>query len=130
MIVGIGTDIVQIPRIARLLKLYDQLFIKKILSSCEIQQLTSIDKELYSNYIAKRFAAKEAVSKAFGSGIGRGINFTDISVLNDELGKPFVKISSLTDSDPLNNFQIYISLADDYPVAIAFVLISTNRLPL
>lgn len=126
MIIGIGTDIVQIPRIARLLKLYGQLFINKILSTCEIQQLTSVNKELYSHYLAKRFAAKEAIAKAFGHGIGYGLNLKDISILNDNLGKPFVKISSPLAPDTFNNLEVYISLSDDYPIAIAFALVSTK----
>lgn len=82
MLVGIGTDIVQIPRIEKILHLYPELFSKRILALKELRQL------------AKRFAAKEAVSKAFGVGIGQGINFKDIIILNDDLGKPLVNINS------------------------------------
>lgn len=120
MIIGVGTDIVQIPRIERLLNLYQQRFIKKILSQSEIQKLTSLNKELHSNFLAKRFAAKEAFSKAIGSGIGRGLSFKDISILNDDLGRPFVEISS----NKFNHLLIHLSISDDYPIAMAFVVIS------
>lgn len=124
MIVGIGTDIVQIPRIERLLKLYGQHFINKILAQEEIQKLAFLHNKLYSNFLAKRFAAKEAVGKAFGIGIGDDFSFKDIAVLNDDLGKPFVKISPRGNPHKFQQFQIHLSISDDYPVAIAFVVIS------
>lgn len=120
MIIGIGTDVVQIPRIERLLNLYQQRFIERILSPSEIQKLNISNKESFGNFLAKRFAAKEAFSKAIGSGIGRGLSFKDISVLNDDLGRPFIEISS----NKFNHLLIHLSISDDYPIAMAFVVIS------
>lgn len=120
VIIGIGTDVVQIPRIERLLNLYQQRFIERILSPSEIQKLNISNKESFGNFLAKRFAAKEAFSKAIGSGIGRGLSFKDISVLNDDLGRPFIEISS----NKFNHLLIHLSISDDYPIAMAFVVIS------
>ena len=122
MIIGIGTDIVQIPRIEKILKLYPKHFAKKILAEKELQKFALLDEENHAAFLAKRFAAKEAVSKAFGVGIGQGINLKDIAILNDELGKPIVEIdSSYTKKLPF--FNINLSLSDDYPICIAFVVV-------
>ena len=82
-----------------------------------------------SPFYAKRFAAKEALSKALGTGIRKGINFKDIEILNDVLGKPFIKLKGST-ANFLNKkvnrkkYQIYLSLSDDKPWAQATVIIS------
>ncbi|MCC8417852.1 MAG: holo-ACP synthase [Rickettsia endosymbiont of Bryobia graminum] len=128
MIIGVGTDIVQILRIERLLNLYQQRFIERILSQPEIQKLSSLNKESYSNFLAKRFAAKEAISKATGRGIGRDFSFKDISILNDELGRPFVKISLYNDYKKFDGLQIHLSISDDYPLALAFAVITQKSL--
>lgn len=122
MIIGVGTDIVQIPRIEKIIELYLEFFPKKILTTEEFEKFALLKKEDHAAFLAKRFAAKEAISKAFGVGIGRGINFKDISVLNDSLGKPIVKINS-NYTQELSSFNIHLSLSDDYPVCIAFVVI-------
>ncbi|WP_341756956.1 MULTISPECIES: holo-ACP synthase [unclassified Candidatus Tisiphia] len=129
MIISIGTDIVQIPRIERILNLYGQCFIDRILSKKEVQKLTSISKDQHGCFLAKRFAAKEAVSKALGVGIGRNLQFKDISILNDDLGKPFV-LGCYPEN--LNKFgrnleqvKVHLSISDDYPIAIAFVIVTS-----
>ena len=122
MIIGVGTDIVQIPRIEKILHLYLELFAKKILTSKELAQLSLLDKTGYAVFLAKRFAAKEAISKAFGVGIGQGINFKDIIILNNDLGKPIVEVSS-NYTNKLSPFNIHLSLSDDYPVCVAFAVI-------
>jgi holo-[acyl-carrier protein] synthase len=121
MIIGIGTDVVQIPRIERLLRLYEERFVRRLLSEVEIHKMSLLGKSQYSNFLAKRFAAKEAVSKALGTGIGPFLAFQDISILNDSLGKPFVSICP-TKYQQLN---IHLSISDDYPVSIAFAVITT-----
>lgn len=124
MIVGIGTDVVQIPRIERLLKLYQGRFVRRLLSEAEVNKMMLLGESQHSNFLAKRFAAKEAVSKALGTGIGRSVSFQDISILNDSLGKPLVDISC----NLLNEHQqvkIHLSISDDYPISIAFAVITT-----
>lgn len=122
MIIGVGTDIVQIPRIEKIIKLYPEIFPKRILNTEELKKFALLNKESHAAFLAKRFAAKEAISKAFGVGIGRGINFKDITLLNDELGKPIVKIASVY-TQKLPPFNIHLSLSDDYPICVAFVVI-------
>ncbi|AAU04033.1 holo-ACP synthase [Rickettsia typhi] len=125
MLIGVGTDIVQIPRIEKILNLYQELFAKKILTSQELKQFTLLDKPNHATFLAKRFAAKEAVSKAFGVGIGQGINFKNITIINDNLGKPVVEVSSHY-TNKLIPFHIHLSLSDDYPICIAFAIVESN----
>ena len=126
MIIGIGTDIVQIKRIEKVFAKYGHVFKRRILSRPEIEKFDSLPPHKYINFLAKRFAAKEAVSKAFGTGISEKLAFKDIAIHNDDSGKPNVYVapeklkSLMQDSD----LQINLSIADDYPVAIAFSVIS------
>lgn len=115
-ILGIGTDVVQIPRIEAIFNKYGQKFVAKILSSAE-QESGNIT----SSYLAKRFAGKEAVAKALGFGIGKSLRFNEISIINNIYGKPEVVI---TKYDIMKDIKIDISLSDDYPIALAFVIIS------
>ena len=81
------------------------------------------------NLFAKRFAAKEAFSKAFGTGISKGLNFNEIIILNQKNGKPFIKLIDQTKRNVEKKFKnkkyrISLSLTDDDNLAIAFVTIS------
>ena len=87
-IFGIGTDIVDITRIKRCIKnksLINRLFNKNEISRCKKIRNSP-------NCFAKRYAAKEAFSKALGTGISKGINFNEIVILNEKNGKPFIKL--------------------------------------
>ena len=123
MIVGIGTDIVNIERIGSIFDKYGDAFLKKNFHHLEIQKhsLLSGDKKL--PYLAKRFAAKEAIAKAFGQGIGSMIAFCDIAIINNDFGTPQVIISFKKIPD-IAKYDIQISLSDDHPFAVAFVVIS------
>lgn len=125
MIKGIGCDVVNIKRIERLIFKYGNNFLERILSDDEILRYKSLGDSisLKSRYVAKRFAAKESVSKAIGSGIGR-LAFKEISITNDSLGKPEVNFLNKEVADLYKNFYINISLSDDEPVALAFTIIS------
>jgi holo-[acyl-carrier protein] synthase len=123
MIVGVGTDVVQIDRIEKLFAKYGEAFLGKNFHSKEIECFRAFKNEKGIAYLAKRFAGKEAVAKAFGKGVGDGLAFKDIAILNDELGAPYVDFST----SAIQNFsdkKIHISLSDDYPIAVAFVVIS------
>lgn len=123
MIIGIGTDIVQIHRIERLLGKYENRFVHRILHLQEIEKYSILSQAKKASYVAKRFAGKESVAKAFGTGIIGTLQFNSIAILNDKHGKPFVNIdniSKITD----NKYTIHISLSDDYPIASSFVIIS------
>lgn len=122
-IMGIGTDVVQIPRIEKLYKKFGDNFLYKNYHELEIKEFFKLNIEKRCSFLAKRFAAKEAISKAFGIGIGTKINFKDIAIENNALGAPFVKIFGHL-IDDLNSYSIHISLSDDYPIAIAFAVVS------
>ena len=123
-IFGIGTDIVSVNRIKKLLK--GKLFLNRIFCKEEINKC-SILINSYNCY-AKRFAAKEAFSKALGTGISNGINFNEIIVMNEKNGKPFIKVKGKTMQIIKKRFKkkpkIFLSLSDEKKYAVAFVTIS------
>ena len=128
-IFGIGTDIVNIKRLEKSIRKNTKSFKNKIFSKDEI--LYCDKKSNPYPFYAKRFAAKEALSKALGTGIRKGINFRDIEVLNDNYGKPSIRLKGST-GDFLKKkiktkkYYIYLSLSDDVPWAQATVIISYN----
>ena len=91
-ILGNGVDIVDNSRIKRSIKNIN--FIKRIYSLHEISASKKIKNK--ANFFAKRFAAKEALSKALGTGIRKGINFKNIEISNDKYGKPSIKLKGTT----------------------------------
>ena len=124
-IYGIGTDIVSIDRIKNSLKNKD--FINRIFNEKEILKCKKINKSI--NCYAKRFAAKEAFSKALGTGISNGINFNEIIILNKKTGKPYISVIGQTKKTLKKKFKnknskISLSLSDEKKYAVAFVTIS------
>ena len=124
-IFGIGTDIIQVDRIKKNLK--KKGFINRIFSKKEIAKCKKISNS--SNCFAKRFAAKEAFSKALGTGISRGINFNEILILNKKSGKPYISLIGQTkkifNSKVKNKkTKIALSVSDEKKYAVAFVTIS------
>ena len=124
-IFGIGTDIVSVDRIKNSLK--NRNFIKRIFNEKEILKCNKIKNKI--NCYAKRYAAKEAFSKALGTGISNGIKFNEIVVLNKKSGKPYINIIGQT-KIALNKklkgkkSKISLSLSDEKKYAVAFVTIS------
>ena len=123
-ILGIGVDIIENQRIKNSIK--NKNFINRIFSKDEIK-LSKKYKDKFI-YFSKRFAAKEALVKAIGTGFRFGINFNDISILNDKLGKPKfhilgAKSSFLKKKIRLKNIEILLSLSDEKKYSIAFVII-------
>tara|TARA_B100000029_G_scaffold465716_1_gene500576 strand:- start:1567 stop:1959 length:393 start_codon:yes stop_codon:yes gene_type:complete len=128
-IFGIGTDIVNIKRMKESLKKNNSKFKERIFSKKEI--IYCEKKKNPSSFYAKRFAAKEAFSKALGTGIRKGINFKDIEIFNDNFGKPSIKLKGSTEKflkKKIKNkkYSIYLSLSDDLPWAQATVIVSYN----
>jgi holo-[acyl-carrier protein] synthase len=133
MIFGIGIDLVSIDRIEKLMLQFKEKFAEKIFTSNEIlraNQIKTSNKNSSSVvlFYAKRFAAKEAFAKALGLGIGRGIDFKDIEIENDALGKPQIKILNgkeifLKKHFDCKNFATHLSLTDEKTMASAFVII-------
>ena len=124
-ILGIGVDIVNNNRLKKLVK--KQNFIKRVFTKNE--QLRSRKLKDKINYFSKRFAAKEAFSKALGTGISNGINFNEIVILNKKSGKPYISIIGQTKKILDKKFKkrkskISLSLSDEEKYAVAFVTIS------
>ena len=123
-IYGIGTDIVSVDRIKKSLK--NNNFLVRLFCKEEILKCAKLTKPY--NCYSKRFAAKEAFSKALGTGISNGINFNEIIVMNEKNGKPFIKIIGKTLKIIKNKYKkkiaIALSLSDEKKYAVAFVTIS------
>lgn len=129
MIIGIGSDIVQIPRIEKLITEFGDKFLNRIFTEEEqyhVQKFT--DDHKICGYYAKRFAAKEACSKALGTGIRHGIAFTDFSIISDMEGKPEIKLfHKAREMLAARSYKtkIHLTLSDDYPAAFAMVVIES-----
>ena len=124
---GIGVDIVENKRILQLIK--KKQFISRVFSIKEISNSKKIKNK--TNYFAKRFAAKEALSKALGIGFRKGLNFKDISIDNDKFGKPYYELNKYIKKLIYFNFKtkifkISLSLSDEKNYSIAFAIISAN----
>lgn len=116
MIKGIGIDITEISRIKGLLEKQPKI-VTRVLRPEEIvkfERITSASRKV--EWLAGRFAAKEAFSKAYGTGISREVSFQDIEVVNDELGKPFVLF-------PKERLKIHLSISHSKEYAVAQVVI-------
>ena len=122
--IGIGVDIIKNNRIKFLLK--DKNFINRIFSKNEI----FVSKKFINktNYFSKRFAAKESLVKAIGTGFRDNLNFKDIEINNDKLGKPYYlvkpKIKKLIKKKKkVNNFELFLSISDEKDYSVAFTII-------
>jgi holo-[acyl-carrier protein] synthase len=123
-ILGLGVDIVENSRITKSLK--NKFFIKRIFSNSEILIANKVKDK--SSYYSKRFAAKEAFAKSIGTGFRDGLNFNDISVVNDKLGKPsFVineKIKEIIKKNfKTTSFDFFLSISDEKKYSIAYVIL-------
>ena len=123
MIFGIGTDLVNLDRIKAIKSLVH--FAKKILGPQELLQFQEISKGHQANYLAKQFAAKEAIAKAFGSGFGVPVFPQGIQVLRDDLGKPKILFSNEIESyaEDLGIIKSHVSLSDESNHVIAFAVL-------
>ena len=133
MILGIGSDVIDIRRVERTLERYGRRFVDRIFT--EIEQRKSDGRRNRAASYAKRFAAKEACSKALGTGFRRGVFWRDLGVVNLPGGKPTMQLTGgalrrleqLT--PPGMRAQIDLSITDDDPQAQAIVIISAVPLP-
>lgn len=125
MIIGVGTDLVDIARIAQSIDRLGERFIDRILTTDEKQRWSEIGNLDQANaYVAKRFAAKEAAVKALGTGIGLGVSFQHFSVSNLSTGQPVLTV----DASILARYDFplawHLSLTDEKAYAQAFVILS------
>tara|TARA_Y100001936_G_C15973031_1_gene612225 strand:- start:12 stop:410 length:399 start_codon:yes stop_codon:yes gene_type:complete len=131
MILGIGTDIIDIRRLERVLERFEERFLNRIYTDLE-RQKSENRKNRVASY-AKRFAAKEACSKALGTGFRRGVFWRDMGVMNLKSGKPTIVLTGgaalrLADITPAGmTSKIDISMTDEPPIAEAFVIISARN---
>ena len=126
-IIGIGVDIVKNKRIGLSIKNKD--FINRTFGKNEILISKKINSK--TSYFSKRFAAKEAFAKALGTGFRNGLNFKDIEVINDKLGKPFyiisLKIKNLIKKKKkIKDFNLFLSISDEKEYSVAFTIIQTT----
>lgn len=124
MIIGIGTDIVEIKRIEKVMERTPS-FLEKSFTNDEIIYFKS--RGLKPNVVAGNFAAKEAVSKALGTGI-RGFGLQDIEILRDELGKPVVNLSDkIYELLEMKEFNIHVSISHSNDNAIAYAIMEAMQ---
>ena len=132
MIIGLGSDLMDIRRIEKSLERFGDRFVQRVFT--EIEQAKSDKRRMRAASYAKRFAAKEAFSKAVGTGIARGVSWKEIGVVNLPGGKPTLefkgraleRLNALT--PPGHEAVAHITITDDHPWAQAFVVIEARPL--
>ena len=128
MIYGIGTDIIEIKRIAASITRYEQRFLDKIFTSREQEYCHRHQQS--AQHFAGRFAAKEAIVKAIGTGFRRGVSWLDIEIINDSDGKPEVILSEKLRemvSPSNNNVSIQLTMSHCREYAVAFAVATSNN---
>ena len=125
-ILGIGVDIIENKRIQKSIK--NPLFIKRIFTPNELKQSNTVINKV--GYFSKRFAAKEAFSKALGTGFRMNLNFQDIEVINDKMGKPYYvknkKITKIIQKKfKIKYFKCFLSISDEKNYSTAFTIIQS-----
>ncbi|MBP3546482.1 MAG: holo-ACP synthase [Alphaproteobacteria bacterium] len=126
MIIGLGNDICNIGRIEQSYKKFGQHFIKRCFGKNEQKELQQIgDEKKFCSSLAKRFAAKEAFSKALGTGFRNGLAWAEIEILHEKDGRPYVCLCEKTEqlAKEKGAKKFFVSLSDDYPFAQAVVII-------
>jgi holo-[acyl-carrier protein] synthase len=127
MIIGMGSDLIDIRRIENSLQRFGDRFVNRLFT--DIEMAKSERRKLRAASYAKRFAAKEACSKALGTGISQGVYWRDMGVINLPSGKPTMKLTNGAERQILmmtpggHTAMIHLTITDDYPLAQAFVII-------
>jgi holo-[acyl-carrier protein] synthase len=135
MILGIGSDIIDIRRIEQTLERFGDRFIHRIYTETEQVRAERKPLQRAATY-AKRFAAKEACAKALGTGLKLGVFWRDMAVINLPSGQPTMRLTNgalrrLEQLTPRGRVpHIHVSLTDDYPLAVGFVIISAELNPI
>ena len=122
--IAVGTDILKFERVEEVVQRLGDRFVARILTPEEREEYAASARPL--NLLAKRFAAKEAVAKALGTGIGRGVSWQDIRILHDEHGAPLVEPSggALEVARDKGGSRVALSLADEVDCVIAFAILA------
>lgn len=122
--ISVGTDILKIDRIEAVVERLGDKFVKRILTEAEQREYTSSTQSV--RLLAKRFAAKEAVAKALGTGIGRGVSWQDIQLVHNEDGAPQIRLSGGAQrvASERGGSRVEISLADEADYVVAFAVLA------
>ena len=126
-ILGIGVDVIENKRIRSLIK--NKTFVNRIFGFNEVKISNKISNK--TNYFAKRFAAKEAFAKAIGTGFRSKLNFKDIEILNDKIGKPYYLKTKKLDwiihkKFKQKKYSLFLSISDENDYSIAFTILQTK----
>ncbi len=130
MILGIGSDLIDIRRVEESIAKFGERFLNRIFT--EVERAKSDKRANRAASYAKRFAAKEACSKALGTGLNQGVYWRDMGVVNLPGGKPTMRLTNgalrrLEEMTPEGmTAQIDLTITDDFPLAQAFVIISAE----
>ena len=124
MIFGIGTDIVEVSRIATAIEKYGERFLNRIFTKTEQEYCETYKDGKYLHYAA-RFAAKESFSKAIGTGITQGFRFNEIGIKNLESGEPIVELTGEL-AEKWGNYKLFISLSHTKEYAVAMLVMETK----
>ncbi|OLQ89271.1 holo-ACP synthase [Vibrio panuliri] len=119
---GLGTDIAEIERVEKALSRTGVAFAQRILTPEEMTRFA--DSKQQGRFLAKRFAAKEAASKALGTGIAKGVTFHDFTITNDDAGKPQLTLSNkaLQLANAMGVKHLHLSISDERHYAVATVI--------
>lgn len=132
MIYGVGTDIISVERITSIYGKNKERFINKILSENELEKFNSINPDKKVIFLASRWAAKEAVVKAFGLGFTKGLYLTELTIKNNQHGRPIVSLSHsaksqvkqlLDDQDLIDNYIIHLSISHELAYATSTAVV-------
>lgn len=130
MIIGLGLDLCDIRRIERMLEIYGDRFPRRCFT--ETERAKADRRKARAATYAKRFAAKEACAKALGTGLGQGVSWRDMGVVNDKFGRPSLvltggaaaRLASVTPDG--YNARVHVTMTDEYPLAQAQVMIEAT----
>lgn len=127
-IYGIGTDVVELARIEASLQRHPERFPARILARDELRDFKALNGQQVA-FLAKRFASKEAASKALGCGFRDGLRFADFEVIHDKLGKPMLRFHGRAAElvAELGIVRSHLSIADERASAVAFVVLEQNQ---
>ncbi len=123
MIFGIGTDVVEVPRVERLLARYGERFAARMLAAVEWERFRASANP--AQYLAGRFAAKEAFAKAVGTGLRHPVSLSAIGVMNDSQGKPMLRLAPAVEAllQDAGVVASHVSLTHERGIACAFVIL-------
>jgi holo-[acyl-carrier protein] synthase len=135
MILGLGSDICDIRRIEKVIAKYGERFLERVYTETERAKAMRRTEKIRAATFAKRFAAKEAASKALGTGFRKGVFFSDLGVVNLPSGQPTLKMTGGAEvrlraiTPPGMVAQVALTMTDEYPYAYAQVIISAVPAP-